>query len=141
MNTPNSIFQKLSVALIALLYALSCSSSSPEDVVAERIKAVGTVCVEGDDCAKNLAKANASNEPKTTEEIYKSGCSSCHDPGTAGAPKFRDAADWGDRLAAGLDSVYSNAINGQGAMPPKGVCPTCSDDEIKAAVDYMIEGL
>ena len=37
--------------------------------------------------------------------------------------------------------VSNNSINGIGAMPAMGLCGDCSDDEIKAAVDYMIEGV
>ena len=50
-----------------------------------------------------------------------------------------DAAAWEPRIAQGIDTVYDHAINGFNAMPPKGTCADCSDDEIKAVVDYMIE--
>jgi len=79
--------------------------------------------------------------PKSGEEVYNSSCLACHSSGAAGAPKFRNAGDWAGRLAAGLDTVYANAIAGIGAMPAKGLCMSCSDDEIKASIDYMIEGL
>lgn len=128
------------VALAAGIFAISCSSSQ-EDVVAERIKSIGDVCVEGDDCAKSLTVASAGGAAKSAEDIYNTGCAACHTSGAAGAPKYRNAGDWADRLSAGLDTVYSNAINGKNGMPPKGLCPSCSDDEIKSAVDYMIEGL
>ncbi|HCH19794.1 MAG TPA: cytochrome c5 family protein, partial [Cellvibrionales bacterium] len=70
-----------------------------------------------------------------------SGCMACHTSGAAGAPMFRDAGAWSTRLAKGVDMLYSNAINGIGAMPAKGLCPTCSDEEIEIAVDYMLEGI
>ena len=127
------------VALSAALFAISCSSSQ-DDAIAERIKAVGTVCVQGDDCAAEQTVAS-SGGARSVEEIYNSGCAACHNSGAAGAPKYRIAADWESRLSAGLETVYANAINGKGGMPPRGLCPTCSDDEIKEAVDYMIEGI
>jgi cytochrome c5 len=37
--------------------------------------------------------------------------------------------------------VWQNAINGINAMPPRGTCADCSDDEIKAAIEHMTEGL
>jgi cytochrome c5 len=134
------MYQKIIIAVAASLVAVACSSKTPEDALIERIKPVGTVCVEGDDCAKSLTVAQA-GAARSAEEIYNTGCLACHATGAAGAPKFRDAADWEPRLAAGKEALYGNAINGKGGMPPKGLCPACSDDEIKSVVDYMIEGL
>ena len=53
--------------------------------------------------------------------------------GAAGAPKTGDAAAWAPRIAKGMDTLYGNAINGVGAMPAKGLCADCSDDEINEA--------
>ncbi|MGB5324013.1 MAG: c-type cytochrome [Pseudomonadales bacterium] len=116
-----------------------CVAGPVEDMIAERIKPVGTVCVAGDDCAKGLTLA--STEARSGEDVYNSGCMACHVSGAAGAPKTGVKADWTARLATGVDMLYSNAINGKGAMPAKGLCGNCSDDEIKAAVDHMIKGL
>ena len=66
----------------------------------------------------------------------------CHGSGAAGAPKIGDKADWGPRIAQGKATLYEHAIKGfngsKGAMPPKGANPALSDDEVKAAVDYMV---
>ncbi len=133
-------FMSQTVALVMLaLLGSAYSVAGVEEGIAGRIAKVGSVCVEGDDCAKTLTLASAG--PRSGEEIYNTSCLACHASGAAGAPKFRNSDDWSPRLAAGLESVYANAINGKGAMPPKGMCMTCSDDEIKATVDYMIEGL
>ena len=126
------------LSLVALLWVSVSYADQQGEGIAERIKAVGTVCVEGEACAENLTLAAAG--PKSAEEVYKT-CAACHNSGAAGAPKYRDAADWASRLSGGLDAVYANAINGKGGMPARGLCSSCSDDEIKAAVDYMIEGL
>jgi cytochrome c5 len=56
-----------------------------------------------------------------------------------GSPKFGSAADWAPRAAKGLDTLYTHALGGFNSMPPKGTCAACSDDEIKAAVKYMVE--
>ena len=75
--------------------------------------------------------------------IYEQACSACHAAGVAGAPKFGDAAAWKDRVAQGQDVLYTHAIQGYtgsaGVMPPKGGFANLSDDEVKAAVDYMVE--
>jgi cytochrome c5 len=76
------------------------------------------------------------------KEVYDAACFVCHTPGAAGAPKLGDATAWGTRLEKGLDVLYHNSINGfmgtAGMMPPKGGRPDFSDDDVKAAVDYMV---
>ncbi len=62
----------------------------------------------------------------------------CHATGVGGAPKFGDGAAWAPLVKQGMDTLYQNAIHGIGAMPPKGTCPTCSDDDIKNTVQYMV---
>ncbi|MEZ5535494.1 MAG: c-type cytochrome [Thiolinea sp.] len=73
------------------------------------------------------------------EKIYRSLCFSCHDGGIAGAPMLGDKAAWEPRIAAGTESLYNNSLNGKGVMPAKGGNPALSDDEIKAAVDWMVQ--
>lgn len=128
------------ISLLALMFSSPFSLAlSVDEGIAERIAQPGSVCLEGDACAENLTVASAG--PKSGEDVYNGFCLACHASGAAGAPKYRETGDWTERLSAGLDTVYANAINGKGAMPPKGLCMKCSDDEIKAAVDHMIEGL
>lgn len=72
------------------------------------------------------------------DEVYAAKCTSCHDLGMGGAPKLSDKAAWTARIAQDKDVIYRHAIKGYKSMPTRGTCSTCSDDEIKAAVDYMI---
>lgn len=76
------------------------------------------------------------------EEIFKKTCVLCHKTGEAGAPKLGNKEEWAARIAQGNDALYTHAINGftgqKGAMPPKGGSASLSDDEVKAAVDYMV---
>lgn len=72
------------------------------------------------------------------QKIYRQACAFCHDKGAAGAPKTGDAAVWGPRLAQGMDTLYTVALRGKGAMPAKGGNPSLSEPDIKAAVDFMI---
>lgn len=85
----------------------------------------------------------AAAEPMSGEAVYNSACVTCHGGGIAGAPKFGDAAAWADRIAKGKDTLYKHAIEGfqgdAGMMPPKGGRGDLSDEEVKAAVDYMVE--
>ena len=70
--------------------------------------------------------------------IYDSYCTGCHANGGGGAPIYGDATAWESILKNGMPVIYTNAIKGIGGMPAKGTCLSCSDDEIKQAVDYMI---
>jgi len=71
------------------------------------------------------------------EKLYNSVCFACHAAGVAGAPKFGDKDAWAPFVATGLDTMVAKAISGSGAMPPRGGSQA-SDDEIKAAVQYMV---
>ncbi len=77
------------------------------------------------------------------EKVFNSGCVVCHGTGIAGAPKFGDATLWKARIAKGKDVLVKNAITGftgsTGTMPPKGGFTHLSDEEIAAAVDYMMK--
>ena len=69
---------------------------------------------------------------------YEAKCSACHGNAAIGAPVVGDKEAWAEVTKKGLDAVYSNALNGVNAMPPKGGHMDSSDDEIKMIVDYMI---
>jgi cytochrome c5 len=80
----------------------------------------------------------------TGPQVYNAACIVCHQPpGTGGAPPIGDVAAWQPRLAQGNDTLYMHALQGfqgeKGFMPPKGGRVDLSDDEIKAAVDYILE--
>ncbi|SIQ86103.1 c-type cytochrome [Marinobacterium stanieri] len=76
---------------------------------------------------------------RTGEEIYNAKCSVCHAAGIAGAPKFGDAAAWAPRAEKGIDALLATALTGINAMPPKGTCMDCSDAELKASIQYMLD--
>ena len=72
------------------------------------------------------------------EKVYGTSCLSCHGAGVLGAPKFGDVAAWQPRTAKGMETLYNSAINGFKMMPPRGGNTVLKDDEMKAAVDYMV---
>ncbi|WP_245784173.1 c-type cytochrome [Halomonas korlensis] len=102
---------------------------------------------EGGEEASGEATETAAAETETEgngdsgldgEALYSSsGCVACHASGAAGAPILGDAEAWAPRLEKGTEELYASAINGIGAMPPKGGS-SASDEEIQAMVDYMI---
>lgn len=147
--------RKVSLLLIAILgsvagAALAAASKdvSPHPLgersvfsnraIAERIKPVGTVCVEGEECGSGAVADTAAAAPRSGSEVYNAACMACHASGAAGAPVTGNASQWAPRIAKGMSSLVKSAINGLNAMPPKGGCFNCSDDEVKAAVEYIV---
>lgn len=127
------------VASLVAVSGVAYSESKAVETVKDRIAPVGKVCMSGEPCAAAPA-APASAGPKSGKDLYGSVCATCHGTGVLSAPKFGNAGDWGPRAAKGLETLYTHAINGFNAMPPKGTCAACSDDEIKGAVKYMVDG-
>jgi len=88
------------------------------------------------------AAAPSAEQLARGEEVYNAACTVCHTAGIAGAPKIGAAEDWNERVAQGRETLYSHAINGyvgsKGVMPPKGGRTDLSDDDVKAAIEYML---
>ena len=92
--------------------------------------------VSADQQSLTLAQVS---EGFSAERTYQQSCAACHNSGAAGAPVFGNAEDWSARAEKGMETLYMNTINGyNNIMPPKGMCFTCSDDELKAVVDYVL---
>lgn len=131
------VFSVVSLGMVQVV-----SAESLAEQVAPRIERAGSVCVQGDPCAKEMAQASSSNggggDSVDPEGTYKTYCHTCHAAGVAGAPKFGNKADWAPRIEKGMDILHQHAINGFNAMPPKGTCASCSDADVKATVDYMV---
>ncbi len=72
------------------------------------------------------------------EKVFNTTCVSCHGAGVLGAPKVGDKAAWQPRVAQGKDTLYTHALNGFKMMPPRGGNAALKDDEVKAAIDYMV---
>lgn len=72
---------------------------------------------------------------------YQKSCNVCHATGAAGAPKVA-APEWADRQAAagGIEGLLKSVQNGKNAMPPKGLCYDCTDDEYKTMINHLITG-
>lgn len=71
--------------------------------------------------------------------VFNKTCKMCHGAGLMGAPKIGDAAAWADRISKGIETLNANAVNGINAMPPKGGKSSLSDEEVHAAVAYIVE--
>ena len=130
------------LAAVLLGFGLTAGAvmANVEDEIRARIAPIGEVCVQGEDCGQESAPAaSASSEPRAGNEVYDAACAACHSTGAAGAPKLGDSGAWGGRIDKGLETLVDHAINGFNAMPAKGGCSSCSDEEIENAVQHMVD--
>jgi cytochrome c5 len=81
--------------------------------------------------------SSSADKEQAGKALYTQVCQACHAAGVLGAPKFGNKADWAPRLKDPMDTIYNYALHGKGQMPPKGGS-SASDDDVKAAVDYMV---
>ncbi|PHQ25682.1 cytochrome c5 family protein [Marinobacter guineae] len=130
--------------LVAVLVVLGLTAgavmASVEDEIRARIEPVGEVCLEGEQCGAAAAPTqSASSGPRSGSEVYDAVCMACHTTGAAGAPVIGNAEAWAPRIDQGMETLISHAINGFNAMPAKGGCASCPDEEIQAAVEYLVE--
>jgi len=74
--------------------------------------------------------------------IYNKVCIACHMSGVAGAAKLTDKSRWEASAAKGKATLHKHVINGftgeHGAMPAKGTCTTCSDQDLFDAMSYIL---
>ena len=83
----------------------------------------------------SLAGLSQANDGK---EIYNQNCAMCHAAGLANAPKLGNKADWESRVKAGKDALLQAALKGKNAMPAKGGNPKLTDEQVAAAVEFMV---
>ena len=131
----------LAVVVLGFGLAAGAALASVEDEIRNRIKPVGQVCLQGEDCGDAAAAPaeSASSGPRSGSEVYDAACMACHTTGAAGAPVIGNADQWGPRIEKGMDTLIDHAINGFNAMPAKGGCASCSDEEIVASIEFIIE--
>lgn len=101
-------------------------------------QAAGAEKGQGQAAEAQAAQGEKSSAQADGQQTYSQVCSSCHDTGTSGAPKITDTAAWEPRIKQGKETLYKHAIQGIGAMPPKGGQPSLSESDVQGAVDYMV---
>jgi len=124
--------------LFCFSFALYANEDAERQVIQLRIQPVGKVFVQNQGQSDNKA-VDAVIKKEPGQDTYEQYCSVCHRDGLAGAPKFRNEQDWKPHLAGKkLDDLLASALKGVNAMPAKGTCIQCSDEELKAAISYML---
>lgn len=125
------------VAVVGLGVAVAAVPPGTHDEIVARLKPAGALCKEGDDCGK--AAVAASTGPMSGDQVYGTYCKTCHEAGIGGAPVYGNAEQWAPRIATGIDALWGSTLNGKAGMPPRGTCMNCSEDELRAALEFMVE--
>lgn len=152
------------LGLAAATQAIELTEEQRAEILA-RIAPVGSVCLQGESCGglsvaaaapRSMAAAPAAvAEPAADsdaaaegaaiaaidgEVVYNQACMACHASGAGGAPRVGDVDAWSPRIAKGIDALHSSGVNGVAgtAMMAKGGRMDLSDEEVIAAVDYMV---
>lgn len=107
------------------------------------IRAPGGLAPQTEDGGSATAAAAGTASLDSPEAVYDGACAACHGAGVAGAPKLGDTSAWGPRIDKGMETLVDHAINGfqgqAGYMPAKGGNPALSDDQVRSAVEYMVD--
>jgi cytochrome c5 len=144
LNARLSLLAKSLLVLLSMATALLTGTvtAAVEDEIAARLQPAGTVCVMGQSCAAGMSAASAGAAgARSPETVYNTFCQACHNTGVNNAPKLADVAAWAPRIAKGIDVLYTSALQGfnNGTMPLRGTCMDCSDDDLRATVDYLVQ--
>ncbi len=83
-----------------------------------------------------IAQADDGFDLQATYQLY---CFACHSTGLSGAPRPGDAEAWAPRMEKGRDEIVAIMNRGLNAMPPKGLCMTCTDDQLWELSQYMVD--
>jgi cytochrome c5 len=145
----------IAAAGMALALGLTvCDTAGAAGAASKLIAPVGVVVVDsGAPAQSGFIKVAATTAPAANaaaggamhpggEKVFKSVCFMCHQTGAGGAPILGNKSDWAPRIAKGKPTLYKHALEGftgnNGMMPSRGGNPGLKDDEVKAAVDFMV---
>ena len=129
----------LAIALVGGSTGINAAPPGTADEIRARIAPVGKLCRAGDDCG--AATAAAPTGPRDGKAVYDGFCFVCHATGVGGAPVFADHDAWAPRMEKGMDALWETMQNGLGAMPAKGTCVNCSEEELRASLNFMVDAI
>jgi cytochrome c5 len=137
-GNPSLTDDEIKAAIISMLQDTGFEVASADTAPTEEAPAAA----EPAPAEEAAAPQNAGVDLVKGEDVYTKSCSTCHGMGIAGAPKVGDAAAWEARIAQGEETLVNHAINGyqgsSGYMPAKGGFAFLSDEDVAAAVAYMV---
>ena len=145
----------LTAGMLLLPGQLSLADQSAE----ENLAPIAQLCLAGQDCVGTrtgepaavaatpepvaepaaepvlVAQADDGFDLQATYQIF---CFACHSTGLSGAPRPGDAEAWAPRMEKGREEIIAIMNQGLNAMPPKGLCNTCTDDQLWELSQYMV---
>ncbi|MES2019101.1 MAG: c-type cytochrome [Pseudomonadota bacterium] len=117
----------LSLLIVVALTACGKKAEAPVPVVVVPAPA-----------AAPAMKAASAEVLAVGEKVYTATCAACHAAAVMGAPKIGDKTAWAPRMSKGAAALYTSASDGLKLMPARGGNPALKDEELKAAVDFMV---
>ena len=142
ISRASQLARKVGLAAAVALAAVALGQAVPAGTdadIRERTRPFGNLCVQGDDCGGTETPAPApAASGMTGEDVYSTFCHTCHGTGLNDAPKIGDAESWASRLSKGAEELLRTTKEGLNLMPVMGLCMSCSDEELQAAIDYML---
>ena len=142
---------KLLIAVMMMAGLTACSQEAKQETqetaqaVASEVKneaasaADATASAVQEAADKVEAAASKAEEAAKVDgkAVFEANCKACHSGLIPGAPAVGKKEDWAPRIKQGKDTLHKHALEGFNSMPAKGGNGSLSDDEVKAAVDYM----
>lgn len=120
-------------ALVAAVFLALAWNGSPPSVADE---------IPDEDSRPASVDALAGEQLDLGRRVFHRKCAKCHISGREGAPVVGQPGEWTRRLRQPVGVLVQHAINGHegrgGRMPPKGNFATLSDEEVTAAVQYIV---
>ena len=82
---------------------------------------------------------SAADASVSGEAAYLEHCAGCHETGMLGAPREGEPADWESRSKLWQGVLMEHAKTGYFDMPARGGNPALTDEQIQAAVEFMLQ--
>ena len=148
-SNPDDVAARIAPVGKARIGDPAAQTQAPESTASAAAPAASTAEASATETASAAPAASGSGESGAAaggavdlaagEKIYQSACFACHLSGAAGAPKLDDPAAWEPRLGQGKAGLLQSVTNGKGAMPPKGGFAHLTEDEIRNAIEFMLD--
>lgn len=133
------------LSLLAVLVSFSTGCSDKQSSDPQKTQPETAPAIQEQETAPHASTSEPVGAVASTEasggdgaDVYQKTCKVCHDAGVANAPKPGDSAAWAPRIEKGYDAMFESVKNGLNAMPPMGTCMSCSDAELRAAMEYLV---